>query len=264
MSGKIRQRISSAVALWLSAAGCADVLGLPDHPRLVEDMAASPRGQRLPTPNNELESSDAGPEAVADAGVRPGTGEGAAATPPLQGSIQRPSRTPSTGIREMATPDAGTSAGPTASPDALAPPLVCAASTVLGPDGNCYATLTTPLNWLEARQGCRALGAGWQLASIRSAQINQFLSELVAGESWIGATDMDAEGTWIWIDDGTVFWNGDDTGNRVNGGFVNWGGTEPNGEDGSNCARMVPDNSGVWADFECEELLSAVCAGPPG
>jgi hypothetical protein len=134
---------------------------------------------------------------------------------------------------------------------------------VLGPDSRCYATLLTPLTWLDARESCRAIGAGWQLASIRSDEVNQFLTALLGSETWIGASDANVEGTWFWIDDETVFWTGDETGSPVNGAFANWAGTEPNGGEDSDCARLVPDNSGEWADLECEELRSAVCAGPP-
>jgi hypothetical protein len=45
---------------------------------------------------------------------------------------------------------------------------------------------------------------------------------------WIGANDISTEGTWVWVDDGTQFWRGNNFGSRVDGRFNNWSqGNEP-------------------------------------
>ena len=64
------------------------------------------------------------------------------------------------------------------------------------------------------------------------------------------------------VTDGAEFWLGDgQSGNALNGAFVNWFTDEPNGEDSSDCLRVLA--SATWADLECEELRPSVCQGPP-
>ena len=64
------------------------------------------------------------------------------------------------------------------------------------------------------------------------------------------------------IDDGTIFWQGDETGAPVNGAFANWNSTEPNGFGASDCARLAPSQDNSWADLECEMPRGALCEGP--
>lgn len=124
--------------------------------------------------------------------------------------------------------------------------------------------VATLLSWSDARQACQALGDGWDRGSIRTEQVNQFLAGLLSSETWIGATDLDTEGNWVWASDGQPFWRGNGaTGSAVNGAYVNWNGTEPNGGK-SDCARVVPALATTWADVECSALRSSVCEGPAG
>jgi hypothetical protein len=148
-----------------------------------------------------------------------------------------------------------TSADPTAA--------TCAASQSLGPDGDCYALLPTLRSWADARQSCQFVGEGWDLASIRSSRTNEFVAQLLTTEAWLGATDAEADGVWLWIDDREQFWRGNgDTGGPVDGAYANWNRTEPNGAN-SDCARIVPALNAVWADLECSAMRAALCAGPP-
>mgnify|MGYP001158209084 FL=1 len=52
---------------------------------------------------------------------------------------------------------------------------------------------------------------------------------------WIGGSDQNAEGTWVWKTSGNQFWNGDSDGTSVAGRFTNWG-KNPNGN------QMEPDD----------------------
>ena len=47
---------------------------------------------------------------------------------------------------------------------------------------------------------------------------------------WIGANDIKNEGNWLWIDDQTLFWQGDKNGQAVNNLFNNWGKTSQQNE----------------------------------
>jgi len=229
---------------------CADVLDVPSHPQLAEAPAA-------PVPEARPGELDAGSvELVANGDrleARPFW------SPFLLGCV--PLRRPGT-VSAEAESCAGQGSD---APDAGIHDARCSASQFAGPNGNCYAILTTLLSWVDARQSCRALGQRWDLASIRDAQSNQFLAGLSSDEAWIGASDAEQEGTWIWVDDGRPFWSGGgDAGSAVSGAYVNWISPDPNGGTNSNCARVVPASAMGWADLSCAALRGAVCEGPPG
>ena len=167
------------------------------------------------------------------------------------------------------TADAGASDADAEVPSATPPPIDasatpgCASSEHLGPHDRCYTTVATLLSWSEARRSCRSLGDGWDLAAIRDAEVNQFLAALVTNEAWIAASDRGNEGTWVWVDDGVTFWTGSaDAGSAASGAYVNWSAAEPNNAGNSDCARLLLDSTGAWADLDCAALRSAVCEGP--
>lgn len=168
------------------------------------------------------------------------------------------------------TPEgADTGAGSDAGDPVQAP--ACDVSEVSGPNGNCYLAVATLVSWSDARASCQALGAGWDLASIRSAVETEFWAPRLAFEAWVGASDATTEGVWSWVSDGAQFWSGDGvTGAALNGAYTNWNTDEPNGADNSDCARLLPrtdalpDRNAPWADLECTQLLGALCEGPPG
>jgi hypothetical protein len=157
--------------------------------------------------------------------------------------------------------DAGTGVSPA---DAGAPHCAVGDGTAdVAGSGVCWFVGTTALSFSEARLGCRARGAGWDIATPKTARLNAELSPLVAEEAWIGGSDQAREGTWVWLVDGTAFWKGNGTsGAAVNGAFSKWsGGGEPNGGEASDCMRMLP-TTGAWADLQCDQLRVAACQGP--
>ena len=52
---------------------------------------------------------------------------------------------------------------------------------------------------------------------------------------WIGGSDQNVEGTWVWQTSGNQFWNGDSGGSSVAGRFTNWGKNQ-------NGTQMEPDD----------------------
>ncbi len=146
----------------------------------------------------------------------------------------------------------------------------CATEERLGPNGHCYFFNPNPLGFELARAACQERGTGWDLASVRSAADSAFLGEVLAFEAWVGASDADSEGTWVWVVDDQPFWLGTGTtGSAVDGAFVNWNATEPNGANATNCARALPRSFGSpipdapWADLGCEAPLGAICEAYP-
>jgi hypothetical protein len=234
----------------LALASCADVLGIPSEPRLT-DAPASP-GIETPgvTPDPAAASPVSNPPLTTpDSSEQT---EPNVLTPP--GDIAEQASDP-----EPVLADAGPTQGPS---DAASLQGGCAALQSQGPNGNCFAVVAQLQTWADARQSCRDLGTGWDLASIRSAAVDQFIANLISDETWIAASDVAEEGRWVWMDDGTAFWDIDTDAGALSGAYAHWNPTEPNGGTTTNCARIVPRVGNAWADLPCDSTVAALCEGP--
>jgi hypothetical protein len=263
----------SGLAL-LSAAlpACADLLDLPADPRLAPDAPGAATQGNLPEGSSELVAQAPGISGSAPGATVPGYGGNGNSR---SGNPAGP-ETPAAGLTLTTTPPtAGSGAAPgvvmpAELADAGAAPVVpvvdagfdCRGPGVPGPERRCYRVQSELLPWEPARAACQALGEGWDLVSIHSAETNLFVSSLASEELWIGGGDDAVEATWRWVDDGAVFWRGAVDGQAQNNAFIAWNPGEPNGNAGSNCARLVPARA-EWADLECSFARAAVCAGPP-
>lgn len=213
-------------------------------------------------------SSAGGMEVTSDPPPVPDGGPsevGGPASPDLDASAPSGEATDGSAPATPESPD--TDAGSDAGDSVQAP--ACGVSGVLGPNGNCFLAVATTVSWSDARANCQALGAGWDLASVRSSVDTEFWAPRLTFEVWVGASDAVTEGVWSWVSDGAQFWSGDGvTGAAVNGAYANWNTNEPNGGDNSDCARLLPrtaalpDRNAPWADLECTQLLGALCEGP--
>jgi hypothetical protein len=249
--------MSSACAVLLM--GCTGLFDIPDDPRWVPPDASMPIIRAEPTP---VDDATPGPVGA----PTPRESEGAREAAPLPSPALSTNDTTGRNM-ENERSDAGAPA-----PDAGAPlPATgCREPESLGPNGRCFLVTSTRLSWSDARLECLSRGPGWDLASIRDDAVNQFMGDLGAEEAWIGASDADTEGLWLWVGDGTPLWRGNGaTGSAVGGAYENWNSDEPNGGNNSACARLVfttnaaPNPPPAWADLECFELLRSVCEGPP-
>jgi RHS repeat-associated protein len=109
-------------------------------------------------------------------------------------------------------------------------------------------------SWSSARSKCEA--AGLNLVRIDSVPENEFVRGRIGGDSWIGASDISAEGQWTWSFGGSRFWNGDEDGSAVGGLFSNWGLAQPNSSL-QDCAQIETD--GDWLDDGCNDTERYVC-----
>jgi hypothetical protein len=121
-------------------------------------------------------------------------------------------------------------------------------------DGATYFALCGPAQWEEASASCSA--AGYDFGSVRSTPENDFISDLMLGSSlyfwpeslvgdavWLGFSDRDDEGVWLWEDGYT-------------GSYTNWAPGEPNDSGGQDCAYVDVNPSGrdgEWDDSACGE-----------
>jgi Ca2+-binding RTX toxin-like protein len=109
------------------------------------------------------------------------------------------------------------------------------------------------IDWQDAAtaaSGRTLFGLQGYLATVTSAEENAFISPLLGGEGWIGASDAGTEGTWAWVtgpEAGTVFWQGLSNGSVQNGEYNNWGGGEPNNAGDEDYAHFL--NNSRWNDY---------------
>jgi hypothetical protein len=198
---------------------------------------------------------------VVDAGVTPAIDDPCAAGASGQAGGQ--SRQQAGG--QCATPapdillaaDGGSPSAPDASDGSDASDACSAGGGVRGPNG-CYVVDPAETTWSEARARCQQRGAGWDLATIGSAEDNRLVVALAGVEAWLGATDETAEGTWVWAPTGTAFFVVGGTDASVE--FSNWSSAEPNDYGDSDCLRVLA--TGLWADWDCDGLKGRVCQAP--
>jgi hypothetical protein len=111
-------------------------------------------------------------------------------------------------------------------------------------DGHTYQVITTSSSWEAASAAARSKtvnGVQGYLAHIdnlneNTAIFDQLMANISSNDFsntsspdgggaayvWIGANDISTEGTWVWVDDGTQFWQGNSGGSSVDGRFSNW------------------------------------------
>ena len=113
---------------------------------------------------------------------------------------------------------------------------------------SCYWVVLYPVvNWFEAFNGCPQLHPAAHLASSGSESENEIISSLHSDSVylWLGGTDADEEGNWIWTD-GTPF------------NYTRWYSGEGAGGITQNCLALYT-NYEQWYDYECFESYPYVC-----
>ncbi|XP_075306468.1 lactose-binding lectin l-2-like [Odontesthes bonariensis] len=119
-------------------------------------------------------------------------------------------------------------------------------------NGRCYKYIATTMTWIDAELHC--VSEGSNLVSIHSQEEENFVKHLIRnfdlaeGVNWIGLTDAQRNGAWLWSD-----------GSKVD--FTSWNGGEPNNSGGSEeCVHTNWGTNKGWNDKECSFKYSFVCA----
>ncbi len=131
--------------------------------------------------------------------------------------------------------------------------LVCAdpdaAATWVGPTGTCYHLYLPPVvrQFGGAEAFCDDRGHGHLAALGTPKEHDQVIAGLgiPAGEPvWMGLSDRDREGEFLWSSD------------FAQGGYDRWSGTEPSGGPGEDCVLVT---GGTWTDNRCDVDHGFMC-----
>ena len=109
------------------------------------------------------------------------------------------------------------------------------------------------MKWDDARNYCQSVGA--DLASVRSSEINDFLTTLTQAQAWIGGYKNGS--FWLWTDGSTL-------------GYSNWAENQPDNVSGNQDRIQINFGTaaaGKWDDVEGDLYdpgLPFICQKIPG
>ena len=118
------------------------------------------------------------------------------------------------------------------------PPLEAADS------GHLYWYCPVPQTATEAYAFCVA--DGLQLVTISDAAENAVVRDTAMDDIWIGVTDLETEGTWLWVTGEEVTWD-------------NWENGQPDDQFNDEDCGVMYSFSGAWNDRYCELSHDFVC-----
>ncbi|XP_047194817.1 ladderlectin isoform X2 [Hippoglossus stenolepis] len=113
----------------------------------------------------------------------------------------------------------------------------------------CYYYISAKLNWAEAEKKCLTMNAN--LASVHSSSEYSSIQAVIkkaskaSGRTWIGGTDCQMEGIWLWSD-GTAF----DYTHCAN---------FDNKQSKQHCLVMNYGGNKCWDDDRCSREFPSVC-----
>jgi cysteine-rich repeat protein len=111
-------------------------------------------------------------------------------------------------------------------------------------EGNCYAYFPELVSWDDANTACLLVGA--HLVSVQSVTEQTALAAGVPADAWIGLTDQNSEGTYLWYEGPEEV---------LTPTCTNWA-TAPAGA--GDCAAIESTN-GTWSEASCVASLGYVC-----
>eukprot|EP00240_Pyramimonas_obovata_P015068 CAMPEP_0118924584 /NCGR_PEP_ID=MMETSP1169-20130426/2655_1 /TAXON_ID=36882 /ORGANISM="Pyramimonas obovata, Strain CCMP722" /LENGTH=187 /DNA_ID=CAMNT_0006865711 /DNA_START=403 /DNA_END=961 /DNA_ORIENTATION=- len=118
--------------------------------------------------------------------------------------------------------------------------------------GSCFRVFTEARSWHEAEFQCKIQNGA--LASVHSSAENEFIRGIRSGNDlWLGGSDRQQEGVWVWTDGSPwtdAFWDDNEPNNGAGRGqhcLVMW--------------RRYGDSS--WDDDVCEHAKAYVCKQSP-
>ena len=145
-------------------------------------------------------------------------------------------------------------------------------------DNNCYGVTEfgvyylyceTEVTWSTARERCE--DHGYEMVSIRSADENDTVWNMISDNTWLGYKDMNSDSGncheylgYEWTDGYTGYYDFEDycwpwADYSSSGGYNNWSSGQPNNhDDDQDCARIQIE-SGNWYDDDCSDPRHYLC-----
>ncbi|XP_072925303.1 uncharacterized protein [Hemitrygon akajei] len=110
---------------------------------------------------------------------------------------------------------------------------------------SCYQFSSSAQSWTEAQRHCASVDA--HLVVINNAEEQDFLRRTLQNRCWIGLSDAESEGDWMWVD-----------GTDYSSSLTNWDEGEPNNEgDTEDCVEIFVN--GEWNDLPCYIFRYWIC-----
>jgi len=101
---------------------------------------------------------------------------------------------------------------------------------------HCYYAFNDEVDWGTARSSCGSWG-GW-LVVITDAGEQAAVASVISENAWIGLSDQEAEGNFVWV-----------TGEAVS--YTNWASGQPNDIGTQDCVMAFKDSGYKWNDMSC-------------
>ncbi|KAG8005158.1 Lactose-binding lectin l-2 [Nibea albiflora] len=118
-------------------------------------------------------------------------------------------------------------------------------------NGRCYKYVATRLTWADAELHCVSQRAN--LVAIHSLEEHNFIKDLIMNfdhtqeYTWIGLSDTQKEGGWMWSDGSAV-------------DFFRWDRNQPDNAGGlDNCVHNNHGAAMKWNDHRCSVTYPSVC-----
>lgn len=121
-----------------------------------------------------------------------------------------------------------------------------------------FYVANTGITWTEARDAAAAqtyFGLEGYLATLTTEEEAELAGSQSSGTGWIGASDVNQEGTWQWVtgpEAGMIFWIGEANGAPQNGAYTFWNSNEPNNLGEEHYAHITDPSIGLlgsWNDL---------------
>lgn len=153
-------------------------------------------------------------------------------------------------------------------------------------NGHFYEYISSAESWLDAKtiaESSTYLGLNGYLATITSAEENDFIRQKLSADAWMGASDdyiyinaatgaityanqEDAEGNWYWVtgpvgEIGTQFSLNNFSPISVSSSYINWNSNEPNNSNSNEHYGQIltsGDSPGKWNDLPNDNFIAYV------
>lgn len=114
-------------------------------------------------------------------------------------------------------------------------------------NGVCYTSSQQCKNWTAAQKTCQSHNAN--LIRIRNQEENVYVQHRLNGaKGWIGLSDKDSEGTFVWAD------------NEASN-FTYWAKNQPNNFNNEDCVHTLGvRHSFMWNDVGCDSCHNYTCS----